>query len=156
MAVELGHLVCGLRRRAQRTCPQHRTDRIDLGRGRLLRGFLHTDVRFHGVGSGCVAIDAVDGRGKGPVMNLLFEKILRNSSQSVVVKESLDRRKICAVAAVVGNCQASEPTQQSLTWRSGFMFPDSLGCGNIRDLVSMPEQITTKTRSIRGRRERWN
>ena len=52
--------------------------------------------------------------GEGSTFNFLFGKPLRSSSQAVVVRNNLDSREICAVAAVVEYQQAAESMQLSL------------------------------------------
>ena len=46
--------------------------------------------------------------GEGFIFNLMFGKMLRNSSQAVVVKKNLDCREICAVAAMVEYQKAAD------------------------------------------------
>ena len=100
--------LCG---RAQ-TTRRSRTHRIDSGCGRVLRVFLHKEVRRQGVGSNCVAIIADDGR-RGVYFQFPLREEVAKSSQAVVVRKSLDYREFCTVAAVVGYRQPAESMQCS-------------------------------------------
>ena len=61
----------------------------------------------------------------------------------MVVKKNLDRREICAVAAMVEYQQAAESMQWSLAKGSGFLFPSVLEGEEKGDVAPTAVQMTT-------------
>lgn len=81
--------------------------------------------------------------GKGFIFNFPSGKMLRNSSQAVVVRNNTDCREITAVAAMVEYQQAAEPKQWSLSEGSGFLFPSVLEGGGKGDVALTAAQMIT-------------
>lgn len=81
--------------------------------------------------------------GEGFILNFLFGKTLRSSSQAVVVRKNLDCREICAVAAMLAYKQAAASMQWSLGDGVGFLFPTVLEDGTKGELALTPAQMTT-------------
>ena len=114
VAAQLRHLVWDMRHRTQRRpTPAERTA--------LLRDVVvfcvtlyHREMRCQGVGSGCVAIVADDGK-REVHFRFPLRKMLRSSSQADVVRKNLDCRKLCTVEAVVECRQEAESMHKALT-----------------------------------------
>ena len=140
VSVELRHLVWDTRRRAQRL--PSAAERIPLIRDAVISWVIHREVRCEGVGSGYIEIVVDDGK-REVHFHFPLQKMLRSSSQAVVVRKSLDCRKFCTVAAVVEYRQQAESMRGSLTSRSGFLFPSVIECGNMIYVAFTPMPMTT-------------
>lgn len=96
--------------RRARVLPTAAAERTTNGSGRAhtLRGFPHNEAPFRVVG-GAVASQVLKMTGgEGFMLNFLFGKALRSSSQAVVARKNLDCRDfLCAIAAVVEYRQAA-------------------------------------------------
>lgn len=79
--------------------------------------------QYFSVCSGCVTDVAGS---EGFILKFMFGKTLRRSSRSVMVRNNLDCREICEVAAVVKYRQAAESMHWSLAGGSGFLFTSVL------------------------------
>ena len=71
-------------------------------------------MRCEGVGSSFVAIGADDGR-RGVHFQFPLREDVAKFLPSIVVRKSVDCRKICTVAAMVEYRQGAESMQWSLT-----------------------------------------
>ena len=96
-------------------------------------------------------------RGEGFIFNFLFSKLLRESSQTVVVRRNVECREICAVAAMVECRQAATSMQWALAEDSGFCFPSVLESGDKGKLALAPAQLTSNRQAhLRAEHKRYS